>query len=194
MVYRAFLAAYVGILSILTAGSIAIGRSSPSAVSYYDIGVWSGRAAVTMLAVVLIPGILGRFGIQIKVTRVITFYRRQLGITTFLLAFTHGMLVRLVARLARGKFPFTAEPLFELFGVLALSLLFFLFVTSNDTSVKHMGPWWKRLHRLVYVIVLFILLHTALQRVSAWSVMIGTVALAEAASFLYTLPKKGGSL
>jgi sulfoxide reductase heme-binding subunit YedZ len=143
-VYRSFLALYTIILMTLVAGGV---------VGWYGVGVWMGRAAVSVLAAVLIPGMLGRFGIQIKVTRIITFYRRQLGITTFLLTFSHGILVRVIPRLLRGNFPFATQQLFELFGTLALSFMFLLFVTSNNTSVRRVGPWWKRLHRLVYVIV-----------------------------------------
>lgn len=194
IVYRSFLIAYVTILITLTAGSIALIGELPTASRFYGVGVWSGRAAVMMLAIVLIPGILGRFGIQIKVTRVITFYRRQLGITTFLLSLTHGMLVRIVARFALGQYPLSRAPIFEFFGTLALSFLFFLFITSNDWSVGRLGPWWKRLHRLVYIIVWLILFHTILQRVSAWSVMIGIVAIAETVSLLYTWKTKGRSL
>lgn len=185
IIYRSFLVVYIMILSTLVGGSVAIIRSLPISVWFYSVGVWSGRAAVTMLAIVLIPGILGRFGIQIKITRVITFYRRQLGITVFFLAFTHGMLVRNVARFTLGQYPLSRAPIFELFGTLALSLLFLLFVTSNDTSVKHLGLWWKRLHRLVYAIVLLILFHTVLQRISIWSVTIGVVAILEVVSIVY---------
>lgn len=194
VVYRVFLVVYAAILTVLMLGVLAIIQTLPSSAKFYEIGVWSGRAAVTMLAIVLIPGILGRFSIQIKVTRVITFYRRQLGITTFLLAFTHGMLVRIVARLTLGWYPIARAPLFEFFGTIALPFLFLLFATSNNTSVRYMGKWWKRFHRLVYIIVLFLLLHTALQRVSVWSIMIGFVTIAEAASFLYTLPKNRRSI
>lgn len=184
-VYRVFLVVYAVILAVFIAGIVAITHASPSAVTFYKIGVWSGRAAVTILAIVFIPGILGRFGIQIKVTRVLTFYRRQLGITTFLLAFTHGMLVRIVARIALGWYPISSAPLFEFFGTLALSLLFFLFITSNDVSVKRLGPWWKRLQRLVYIIVWFVLFHTILQRVSLWSVTVGVIAVLEVVSIVY---------
>lgn len=177
LVYRAFLVLYALIIGVLVISGVA---------GWIDAGVWAGRAAVSVLAVVLLPGILGRFGIQIKVTRVITFYRRQLGITTFLLSFTHGMLVRVIGRLAAGEFPFATRPLFELFGTLALSLLFFLFITSNDMSVKSLGHWWKRLHRLVYVIVWFILFHTILQRVSVWSITIGAVSILELVSLLWS--------
>lgn len=181
-----FWVVYIAILTILTWGSVVIIFDLPSAAFVYATGVWSGKFAVTMLAVVLIPGILGRSGIQIKATRAITFYRRQLGITTFLLALTHGMLVRNVARLAHGWYPINLAPVFELFGSLALSVLFLLFITSNDASVKRMGPWWKRLHRLVYIVVLFILFHTLLQRVSVWSVLTGIVAILEFASLLWS--------
>lgn len=186
IIYRSFLIVYVVILAVLASGSVAIIQNLPSAFRFYTIGVWSGRAAASMLALVLIPGILGRFGIQIKVTRVLTFYRRQLGITTFLLSFTHGMLVRIVARFALGQYPLSRSPIFEFFGTLALSLLFFLFITSNDWSVGRLGPWWTRLHRLVYVIVWFILFHTILQRVSVWSMAIGVVAILEVVSLLWS--------
>lgn len=190
-IWQFFLLVYIAILIMLAWGSVIIVFDLPGLSFAYSIGVWSGRAAVTILAIVLIPGILGRFGIQIKVTRVITFYRRQLGITTFLFSFTHGMLVRIVGRVALGWYPINRALLFEVFGTLALSLMFFLFVTSNDASVKRLGLWWKRLHRLVYVIVWFILFHTILQRVSVWSVIIGIVAIAELVSLLYTLVKRG---
>ncbi|OGG30655.1 hypothetical protein A2973_00110 [Candidatus Gottesmanbacteria bacterium RIFCSPLOWO2_01_FULL_49_10] len=186
LVYHMFFAVYAVFILTLLVGSIALVGDLPWSGQMYGLGVWSGRAAVTILAAVLVPGILGRFGIQIKVTRVITFYRRQLGITTFLLAFTHGMLVRWVARIALGQYPLSAAPLFEFFGTFALSLLFFLFVTSNDTSVKRLGPWWKRLHRTVYIIVWLVLFHTLLQRVSVWSALIGVVAVLEVVSLLYS--------
>lgn len=184
-IYRSFLVVYVMILTTLVWGSVAIIRNTSGSLWFYGVGVWFGRTAVTILALSLIPGILGRLNIQIKATRVITFYRRQLGITMFLLSFTHGMLVRIVARFALGQYPLSRAPIFEFFGTLALSLLFMLFVTSNDTSVKRLGPWWKRLHRLVYAIVLLIFFHTILQRVSVWSVMIGLITVLEVVSFVY---------
>ncbi|MBI5620775.1 ferric reductase-like transmembrane domain-containing protein [Candidatus Gottesmanbacteria bacterium] len=182
---RFFTISYIVILGVLIWGSIVTLRQTSEASLVYRVGIWSGEMAVALLAIVLVPGILGRFGIQIKVTRVITFYRRQLGILTFLFSFTHGMLVRIVARIGLGWYPVGRAPLFEVFGTLALSLLFFLFVTSNDVSVHHLGVWWKRLHRLVYVIVWVILFHTLLQRISVWSVLIGVVAVLEVASLIY---------
>lgn len=184
-IYRLFLVVYAIILTALVWGSVAIIRNIPSSLWFYGMGVWFGRAAVAILAFSLIPGILGRLNIQIKVTRVITFYRRQLGITTFLLSVTHGMLLRNVARFALGWYPLSRAPIFEFFGTLGLSLLFLLFITSNDTSVRRLGPWWKRLHKLVYAIVLLILFHTVLQRISIWSVMIGVVAILEVVSLLW---------
>ena len=185
MMHRLFFGVYVLMVAGLVWGTSVIVRETAQAALAYDLGVWSGRMAVTLLAIVLVPGMLGRFGIQIKVTRVITFYRRQLGILTFLFSVTHGMLVRIAARAVLGWYQIDRAPVYELFGTLALSLLFFLFVTSNDASVHRLGIWWKRLHRLVYVIVWFVLFHTVLQRISVWSVLIGMVAVLEVASLIY---------
>ncbi|MEK9143819.1 MAG: ferric reductase-like transmembrane domain-containing protein [Patescibacteria group bacterium] len=185
-IWQFFLLVYITILTMLAWGSVIIVSDLPGLSFVYSIGVWSGRAAAGMLALVLIPGILGRFGIQIKVTRVLTFYRRQLGITTFFLSLTHGMLVRIVARFALGQYPLSRAPIFELFGTVALSFLFFLFITSNDWSVGRLGPWWKLLHRLVYIIVWLIFFHTILQRVSVWSMAIGVVAILEVVSLLWS--------
>lgn len=185
-IHKIFLAVYAMLAGVLAVGSAAIVKEAQSAVVFYEIGVWAGRAAVILLAIVLLPGIFARFGVRAGATRLVVVYRRQLGIVTFILSFTHGMLVRIVARIGLGRYPLERAPVFELFGTLAISLLFFLFVTSNNGSVRRLGPWWKRLHRLVYVIVWLVLFHTVLQRVSIWSVTIGVVAILELASLLWS--------
>lgn len=152
---------------------------------------WFGRLALLFLLIVITPGILGRFNIQIKATRAITLYRRRLGILVFLIAFTHYHLVSLpkLVGLEPFQFPF---PLFQMFGFYALVILFLMFVTSNNLSVKRLGKWWKRFHRLVYIALLFILLHTALQRTSIWSILAGIFFVLEIISLAYAY-LKGGS-
>ncbi|MEX0622035.1 MAG: ferric reductase-like transmembrane domain-containing protein [Candidatus Woykebacteria bacterium] len=151
---------------------------------------WFGRAALSVLLVVITPGIIGRLGIEFKISRIITLYRRRLGILVFLLAFTHYHLVTL-PKLA-GIEPIMI-PLFQIFGSSALMILFFMFATSNNFSVRRLGKWWKPLHRLVYVALLLILFHTALQRISIWSILAGVFLVLELASFAYAYIK-GGSL
>ncbi len=144
-----------------------------------------GRVALFLLFLLVIPGILGRFNIQIKVTRIVTLYRRQLGILLFLIVFTHYHLVNL-PKIA-GIEPFTLSfPLFQSIGFFALVLLFLLFITSNNFSVKKLGRWWKRIHRLIYIVLLLVLFHTALQRVSIYSVLAGLFTTLEIVSLAYS--------
>ncbi|MCR4324641.1 MAG: ferric reductase-like transmembrane domain-containing protein [Candidatus Curtissbacteria bacterium] len=153
--------------------------------TFYDLGRTMGQAAIILLGIVVLPGILGRFGIEIRITRIITVFRRQLGILVFILAFSHFYLVRFMPWVT-GLFPFwTVWQLFEYLGAAALSLLFVMFLTSNNYSMRTLGRWWKRTHRIVYVVLWLLVLHTGLQRISIWSVFIFIFAALEVASLLY---------
>jgi len=149
---------------------------------------WFGRIALLVLLFVLLPGIIGRFGIDIKVSRIITVYRRRLGILVFLLALTHYNIITLPKITGLEPFSF---PLFQIIGFNALVLLSILFLTSNDFSVKKFGKWWKWIHRLIYVILFLVLLHTAFQRTSVWSILAGVFFAAEISSFMYAYVKGG---
>ena len=157
---------------------------------FYKLGKLCGEAALGLLGVVIMPGILGRLKIELKISRVITLFRRQFGITVFLLALAHYLLLRLLP-IAAGIFPFSLPVGFEVFGSLALFILFALFVTSNNYSMRKLGPWWKRLHRFVYVAVGILVLHTLFQKVGLWSIFIGTLFVLEIVSWCaYWLRKK----
>ncbi|MEK7581407.1 MAG: ferric reductase-like transmembrane domain-containing protein [Patescibacteria group bacterium] len=165
--------------------------NSNLAPSIYSLGKHFGQLAVTLLGIVVLPGILGRLRIEIKLTRLITLFRRQLGITVFVLGLSHYLLIRFVPTLAGiYKFEFPYPVLFENFGALALFILFWLFITSNNASVKKMSIWWKRLHRFVYVAVWLLVFHTGLQRLSVWTMGIGIVAILEAVSLIYDYFRK----
>lgn len=180
---------YALILSYLLLGSWAIYSQNYLATFFYTNAIRFGNLGLLVLVVIVIPGILGRLGIEIKLTRTITLFRRQLGITTFLLVLTHFVHLRFIFILTEKIKP--PLSLFETMGFLAFSLLFLLFLTSNNTSVKTLGPWWKRLHRLIYVILWLVVIHTGLQRISPWSVLIFTVASLEIFSLGYSYFKKG---
>lgn len=156
---------------------------------FYSLGKHSGQAALALLGIVLLPGILGRFRIEFKITRVITLFRRQLGITVFLFGLAHYCLIRFFPMLA-GTYPISLPVGFEVWGTFALFILFFLFLTSNNFSKKHLGPWWKRLHRFVYVAVWFLAFHVAYQRISVWSLYAGIFGVLEIASFIWEYFKK----
>lgn len=152
----------------------------------YSLGKLSGQAALFLLGLIVLPGILGRFRIEIKITRVITLFRRQLGITVFLLANNHYGVMRVFPKMAAGLPP-TAPPiyLFETIGMLAFMIFFVMFLTSNNFSVKMLGHWWKVLHRFVYVALWALVAHTALQEVGAWTFYIGFFAMLEVVSWVY---------
>lgn len=157
---------------------------------YSEVGREFGEYAILTLLAAMLPGILGRYGIKVPITLTLTFFRRQLGILTFMLAFAHASLLYLLP-LFLSFFPFTfQQPLFIYAGISALFFLFLLFITSNNYSVLKLGRWWKRLHRVVYLILWLILLHTAMQRWSIYAMLIGIVAVLETTSLLYSFFKK----
>ncbi len=157
---------------------------------FYEIGKNFGRAAILLLGFVVLPGILGRFGIEIRITRIITIFRRQLGILVFILSFSHYHLVRGLGRLT-GLSPISLPwPTFEYFGFLAFILLLFMFLTSNNWSVKKLGRLWKKLHRIVYVVLWLLVLHTGLQQISVWSVYIFAFAALEISSLVFDFYKR----
>ena len=182
---RLFWIPYLTIIGISAFGGYQVATNGPWFEFFYDIGRKFGQLALILLGVVVIPGILGRFKVEIKITRVVTLFRRQLGDMVFLLAYAHFMILRGASRIF-GVVPFqTPYPVFEAIGILALTLLFPLFLTSNNWSVRVMGAWWKRLHRLIYVILWLVVIHTGLQRISVWTVLIGFFAILEVVSLVY---------
>jgi DMSO/TMAO reductase YedYZ heme-binding membrane subunit len=161
---------------------------------FYQVGRHFGQLAIALLGLVVLPGIMGRFRLEIKLTRLITLFRRQLGIGVFIFAFVHYSFVRLLPTVAgffELKFPYPA--LFENLGVIALFILFLMFLTSNNASQKKLGKWWKRLHRFVYLTVWLLVFHTGLQKISIWTLGIGTVAILEVLSFIYEYMRKKSS-
>lgn len=70
-------------------------------------------------------------------------------------------------------------------------MTFWMFITANEGSVINLGVWWKRLHRLVYVVLWLTAFHVALQRISIWSILIWTVTILEVSSLVYAYIKRG---
>jgi len=151
----------------------------------YEVGEMSGKLALITFCIVITPGILRRFGIRNMLTSFLMVIRRHLGITMFSLAFLHYSSIRLFPIIFGGVPPIIPPPLFEFIGVAALYSLAPIFITSNDSSVSKLGPWWRRIHSMVYFIVWLLFLHVALQEVGIWTILIGLFALAETASLIY---------
>lgn len=150
------------------------------------LAIWYGRSALFVLSLTVLPGILGRFKIRIPITFFITRFRRQFGILVFILSFSHVWIYYFLPRItANINISLIPGMLFLQFGFFAFILLLPLFLTSNNFSQVFLKNWWKRLHRIIYIILLLVLGHTILQRLSFWSIWIGMIAFLEVISLTY---------
>jgi len=180
-----FFLGYIFILAFLLLSIYLIHTQSAFEPVIYGIGKKFGQISLLLLGLIVTPGILGRFRLGIPISRIITAYRRQLGITTFLITFSHFMIVR-GAYWLFSILPFAPfSPMFQLFGSLALSIFFLMFITSNNSSVKKLGKWWKRLQGFIYLALWLVFLHVGLQRISIWSIFIFGFATLEVVSLVY---------
>lgn len=177
------------LVSFLAIGSLSIARQDVFAQNFFEIGRQAGKLSLVLFVIVAIPGIARRFRIHHNIFTLLMLFRRYLGITMYLLALMHAMFVRFVF-VAVGLIALSPVPTFVLFGILALTLLFFLFITSNDVSVRRLGVWWQRIHNLFYVIMWLIFLHVGFQRFSIWTFLIGMTSIVELASFLWAWKRK----
>lgn len=185
LIIRLFWFVYLSIIGFLIFGTNLSLNSSRQSLFFYELGIRAGQAGFILLGLIVLPGILGRLKIEIKITRVITLFRRQLGITFFLLAFFHYHFVRGLG-LYQAKMGFFENLLpFMVFGLLAFLIFLLMFLTSNNLSVRRLGKWWKYLHRLIYIALWLLVLHTALNKVGTWTVFIGLFALLEMISWIY---------
>lgn len=180
---------YLLLLTFLFIGGWSIYTNDANAFNYYQLALVAARTAIIVYILTTIPGITKRFGLSHRLIQIIMLFRRYLGITVFLLVLIHFWFVRGIA-LFFQKVVILPRPLFETFGMLSYMLLFFMFVTSNDFSVKRLGIWWYYIHKVTFVIVWLIFLHVALQRFSIWTVLIGLTALFQVTSHLYSFIKK----
>jgi DMSO/TMAO reductase YedYZ heme-binding membrane subunit len=143
-----------------------------------QLGNLAGELAIIFYILTLIPGIVRRFGAFYKPVAILMIFRRYIGIAMFLFVLMHAL------------FNWFFPPVgFVLYGFIALVMLFFLFVTSNDMSTKLLGSMWGWIHKLTYIIMWPVMIHVALLK-SNWTIPIGVTVIAELASFVRVWMKK----
>ena len=157
----------------------------------YDLGRKFGVASLLLLGATLTPGILKRLGIIRPLMILLNPYKRHLGISTYISALGHYLLVTLLPSLALRSFP---PPLTQvsLFGLLAFLTMTPLFLTSNDYSIRLLKKNWARLHKLVYLAALLILFHLIFQ-FNNKAVIALTILIFEAVSYLKLWAQKPAS-
>lgn len=128
--------------------------------------------AILLLHVILAIGPLARL---YPVFLPLLYNRRHLGVTMFLIGAVHGLFSIIqfhslgnISPLlsvfqsnthydSLSKFPF------EVFGFVALVILFLMAITSHDFWLHNLGPrTWKTLHMMVYLAYALIILHIML--------------------------------
>lgn len=128
-----------------------------------------GVAAFVLLHVILCIGPLCRLNPKFLP---LLYNRRHAGVTMFLLALIHAVLVVATYHAGSDTNPilsiFVSSPLtgsvagvpFQPFGFFALVILFLMAATSHDFWLANLSaPIWKSLHMLVYVAYALLVLH-----------------------------------
>lgn len=110
-----------------------------------DMVDYSGYAAILCLILALIARPLSRFWSQPLR------YRRALGVGAFVLSMAHtGRMLdhSLNWNMQAVSFMLPLHQIGIWAGVVSLTLMLPLALTSFDTAVKYLGKWWRRLHLL----------------------------------------------
>lgn len=161
-------------------------RGPTSYYPFFDtLGRWSGQAALVLYSLTLVPGMLRRFGIFPLTRSVLMIWRRYFGISMFHSAITHSLLLYVIPVLATDpSLLFRSPGNHVLYGLGGILLLFPLWLTSNDWSVKTMGKFWHTIHALTYIALFFIFLHVYLAT-SGWTkATVGIVFVLEVLSWV----------
>lgn len=170
MRYDRLLAAGVGLYLAAFCGTTLATHPDVTAETVLIRGL--GTCALLLLHVILCIGPLARLDARFLP---LLYNRRHLGVTMFLLALLHaafatfqfhalGNLNPFVSVLASNtRFGSVSQFPFELFGVLALVILFLMAATSHDFWLANLSaPVWKALHMGVYFAYASLILHVVL--------------------------------
>ncbi len=129
------------------AGRAALGGLgvNPIEAATLETGRWTLRLLLLTLAVTPIRRLTGWH----EIIRL----RRMLGLFAFFYGATHAAIYVAVDQFFAWEFVLAdiAKRPYITVGVAGFALLVPLAVTSTREWVRRLGPWWRRLHRLVYV-------------------------------------------
>lgn len=184
-----FKIAYAALAGVLIWATLAASVQNKWYGAAYEFARQSGEIAVGLYILTCMPGIFRRLGIRHKLISLLMIFRRQIGILMYVFVLIHVMVLRVVPVFLRGGSIFPSS-WFEIFGSVASGLLFLLFMTSNDMSVKKLGTWWHKIHQLTYVVMFFILLHVALQAISIWAILTAMLIVVQIISYAVSRSRK----
>ena len=135
----------------------ATGRLPGNPVKEFEhlLGLWALRFLIATLAITPLRDLFGINWIR---------YRRALGLLAFWYVLMHFLTYMLLDQYLNFSAILTdiAKRPFITIGMAALVMLIPLALTSNNWSIRKLGPRWVKLHRLVYVIAAAGALHFAM--------------------------------
>ena len=120
----------------------------------------TGRTAIYLLLVSLFCTPLN----NILKMSVFIQIRKTVGLFAFYYSLVHFLIFSVIdyeLNLSWILPEFTQKPFLQI-GLAALTLLVLLALTSLQTIKNTLGIWWKRIHRLVYIITALIIVHITL--------------------------------
>ncbi len=131
-----------------------------------------GSCAFILLTLILMIGPLARLS---SFFLPILYNRRHLGVATFVIALIHAIIVVfwyhgfgelnpfVSVLISNDRFDSVSQFPFEVFGVVALTILFLMAATSHDFWLANLSArTWKNLHMLVYIAYAALALHVGL--------------------------------
>ena len=135
----------------------ATGRLPGNPVKEFEhlLGLWALRFLVLTLAITPIRDLAGINWVR---------YRRALGLLAFWYVLMHFLTYMVLDQYLNFAAIITdiAKRPFITIGMAAFVMLIPLALTSNNWSIRRLGPRWVRLHKLVYVIAACGALHFAM--------------------------------
>ena len=116
-------------------------------------GIWASVFVVSVLFLTPLA--------KIPRLRVLSRYRRFVGVSTFFYALLHFVIYLVL--FAGLSWSWISSDLVEkpyiYAGVLALSIFFLLAITSTKKMMRRLGRNWKKLHRFVYLAAIAVIAH-----------------------------------
>lgn len=158
-----------------------------------------GELAANLLIVILFISPLSKI-FRTRLLLQLMMLRRELGIMMAYLATVHGVgylidpdwYAFIIAPMLTGNI-WGEDPRY-VFGLLAYMLTLPLLLTSNALAQKYLGPKWKMLHRTVYLMFAFAIIHRFLVKgapafvIFEIVVLLGSYGLAKALAWKNFLP------
>ncbi|MEM1312775.1 MAG: ferric reductase-like transmembrane domain-containing protein [Patescibacteria group bacterium] len=139
----------------------------------YNLGLLPnlfGFLSLILYLLTLVPGIIRTILTKYRTKKWNIFLlkkRREIGVSAFILALIHGVLIGVTRNL---NFFDPAVIIKYIQGVLSFGIFTILAVTSNDYSVHKLKRNWKKIHSLTYLVIYILIWHVLDKMWGKWSV------------------------